>query len=315
MSHARFPAPGAKPVALDWFQLDERQRVLEAALAGEQPGRGRWSLSGRRAAREADVQAEELRGLPESRRGCAILLESTAAGSTREWGALSVIRRGPRNPAFSLEQTLTRHRRALPYGWAAAIGAGLPQLRADAQLGRGGPGLAELHQRLLEQASQAAAELTVTLREHLPGSLRPLPTRVAELQRQTANVTLFVSETQHDEWNARPDIAADPAITLSDIVVRGKGWGLGTTVLTHLCRYADATGSAIVGELEPGPSAPDEHVPIVARWYARHGFTPQATPRSTPAAQASSAARSRTSTRTPSGHRASRSTAPSPPVE
>lgn len=33
----------------------------------------------------------------------------------------------------------------------------------------------------------------------------PLPTQVAELQRQTAHVTLFISETQPDHWNTPPE--------------------------------------------------------------------------------------------------------------
>ncbi|MDN5766079.1 MAG: hypothetical protein L0H96_09470 [Humibacillus sp.] len=267
---AAIPDPGAEPAARDWFDLARAHRDLEAAQGERQPGRGRWTPSGRRAAREATAQAEELRIIPRDIRDCAALLAATAAGSTREWDALSVIPRGRRWPELSLERTLSQHRRELPSPWVDEVLEALPQIRAEVQLQVNTHGVDVLHHGLLDQAAGASAELATALREHLPGPLRPIPSRVAALQRRTAHVTLYVSEPQPNDWDSDVDV---DVITLSDIVVHGKGRGLGTAVLTQLCRYADATGSSIIGDLIPGPSVPAEQLPATARWYARHGFT------------------------------------------
>ena len=263
------PDPGAEPAARDWLELTRRHRELETVLLGHQPGRARWTSSDRRAARGASSQAEELRGISRRTRGSSALLAALAAGSTREWNALSVIPRGSRWPELSLERTLSWHRRDLPSRWVDEALEAMPRIRTDAQLGIDTPALNDLHHGLLGQAVHGSPEIATVLLEHLPGAMRPIPSRVVELQRQTSHVTFHVSEARPDDW----DIDVAPAITLGNIVVHGKGRGLGTALLIQLCRYADVTGSSIVGELAPGPWVPAARLPAIARWYARHGFT------------------------------------------
>lgn len=71
-------------------------------------------------------------------------------------------------------------------------------------------------------------------------------------------------------------------LKLHDIVVEGgdtgrrrerrkRPTGLGTAVLSHLCRSADRHGLAIFGEIMPGDYT-EESSARLAHWYARHGF-------------------------------------------
>lgn len=52
---------------------------------------------------------------------------------------------------------------------------------------------------------------------------------------------------------------------------RKRPIGLGTAVLSHLCRSADRHGLAIFGEIMPGDRT-EESSARLARWYERHGF-------------------------------------------
>ncbi|MEX3756469.1 hypothetical protein ABFW00_11570 [Mycobacteroides abscessus] len=52
---------------------------------------------------------------------------------------------------------------------------------------------------------------------------------------------------------------------------RKRPKGLGTAVLSHLCRSADRHGLAIFGEIMPRDRT-EESSARLARWYARHGF-------------------------------------------
>lgn len=267
------PDPDADQAARTWIDLSRRRDELETALAGDQPAPKRWTANGRRAARTVADLKDELGEIPERMRSSELRLVATASGSTREWSALSVIPTGPHYPELSLEKTLSQYRQGLPARWVEATESALPRLRVDAQLGRDGQGLHDLHYGLLEQASNGSKEIAAALFEHLPGPLRPLPSRVADLQRKTSHVTLFVSESRPSDWDTEPGTGSGPVIELHDIVIHGQARGLGTAVLIQLCRFADEAGSSITGQLEPGPTAPDERVPIVARWYARHEFS------------------------------------------
>lgn len=116
--------------------------------------------------------------------------------------------------------------------------------------------------------------------EHLPASMRPLPASVQELERSGNSgspVTLFVSEDLATRawWRTDTDVERR-AIRLSDVIVTNglNGLGLGTAALQELCRYADATGSTIHGQMMPGPGFKDyeTRIPRLANWYYRHGF-------------------------------------------
>ncbi|GAB7192781.1 hypothetical protein NUM3379_34900 [Kineococcus sp. NUM-3379] len=117
----------------------------------------------------------------------------------------------------------------------------------------------------------------LALLEHLPGHARPLPESVRDIERGLPPVTLYVTDNVEEmrRWK-RLDPEARRQITLHDIVVPGNltSLGLGTAVLVHLCRFADAVDAEIVGQMYPGPGFDDyeTRIPRLARWYARHGF-------------------------------------------
>ncbi|WP_405497391.1 GNAT family N-acetyltransferase [Nocardia sp. NBC_00511] len=99
------------------------------------------------------------------------------------------------------------------------------------------------------------------LSDHLPGVLRPVPFDIDTLRRDDELVEVVF------------DVYAD-TIKLDNITVNPelRGSGLGTAVLQHLCRAADANHLYIVGQLVPTFRDDDSAVPTLARWCRQHGF-------------------------------------------
>lgn len=99
------------------------------------------------------------------------------------------------------------------------------------------------------------------LTEHLPGVLRPVPSDIHALRRSDA-----MAEVVFDIYN--------DTIKLDNITVNAelRGSGLGTAILQHLCRSADAHRLHIVGQLVPTYRDDDSAVPMLAAWCRRHGF-------------------------------------------
>ncbi|QLY33906.1 hypothetical protein [Nocardia huaxiensis] len=100
------------------------------------------------------------------------------------------------------------------------------------------------------------------LTDHLPGTLRPVPADITTLRRSDTLVEVVF------------DIYAD-TIKLDNITVNPelRGTGLGSAVLAHLCRSADAHHLYIVGQLVPTFRDDDSAVPRLADWCRRHGFS------------------------------------------
>lgn len=148
----------------------------------------------------------------------------------------------------------------------------LPNLRAEAELGNINA-VPEFESQLIALVETLGLSDPHRRRflDHLPARRRPIPDVLKSLERQQYPVTLWISL----KGSASDYYAGEPHIELLDIVIdpnlRGKG--LGTATLTELCNYADHQRLPIEGRLEPGPRKPDESVPPLARWYARHGFT------------------------------------------
>ncbi|MBL1074333.1 hypothetical protein JK358_07975 [Nocardia sp. 2] len=119
---------------------------------------------------------------------------------------------------------------------------------------------------LIEQVTAAlriAPDEAARLRliDHLPGALRPIPADITTLRRGDTLVEVVF------------DIYAD-TVKLDNITVNPelRGTGLGSAVLQHLCRSADAHHLYIVGQLVPTYRDDDSAVPRLAEWCRRHGF-------------------------------------------
>lgn len=100
------------------------------------------------------------------------------------------------------------------------------------------------------------------LSDHLPGVLRPVPSDIESLRRDDRLAEVVF------------DIYAD-TIKLDNITVNPelRGTGLGTAILQHLCRAADAHHLCIVGQLVPTFRDDDSAVPVLAKWCRHHGFS------------------------------------------
>ncbi|MGW4355187.1 GNAT family N-acetyltransferase [Nocardia sp. NPDC004582] len=100
------------------------------------------------------------------------------------------------------------------------------------------------------------------LSDHLPGVLRPVPFDIESLRRDDELAEVVF------------DIYAD-TIKLDNITVNPelRGTGLGTAILQHLCRAADAHHLCIVGQLVPTFRDDDSAVPVLAKWCRHHGFS------------------------------------------
>ncbi|MEV0468241.1 GNAT family N-acetyltransferase [Nocardia tengchongensis] len=123
--------------------------------------------------------------------------------------------------------------------------------------------VADLTEELLAIARSAPDEAArQRLSDHLPGVLRPVPSDIEALRRDDALAEVVF------------DIYAD-TIKLDNITVNPelRGTGLGTAVLQHLCRAADAHHLYIVGQLVPTYRDDDSAVPILANWCRHHGFS------------------------------------------
>ncbi|APA99683.1 GNAT family N-acetyltransferase [Nocardia seriolae] len=183
------------------------------------------------------------------------------------WGMMSGAYIRSLGKALCLEDTLTDL--ALRYGLnAASWTRRLQTLAQAAALARplAATGdravVADLTEELLDLARNAPDEAArQQLSEHLPGVLRPVPFDIEALRRSDPLVEVVF------------DIYAD-TVKLDNITVHPelRGTGLGTAVLQHLCRAADAHHLYIVGQLVPTFRDDDSAVPILARWCRRHGF-------------------------------------------
>lgn len=200
------------------------------------------------------------------------LLEDEGVGAGPRWTALSVIDDRGGRPRLSVEGTLGHERDRLPTHRVDQLLRALPQIRVAVALDDDRPLLEELHHELLSLVDHADSEVATRLVEHLPGELRPLPASAHELNRGGGRVTLTVSQPGLEEFSFEAPPEPD-AIKLWDVVVHGKGHGLGTAVLVQLCRLADRDQLAIYGRPEPGPRKPDEDFIRLVHWYSRHGFT------------------------------------------
>ncbi|AYF77669.1 GNAT family N-acetyltransferase [Nocardia yunnanensis] len=123
--------------------------------------------------------------------------------------------------------------------------------------------VAKLTEELLEVTRAAPDEAArQRLCDHLPGVLRPVPCDIEALRRADALVEVVF------------DVYAD-TVKLDNITVNPelRGTGLGTAVLQHLCRAADAHHLYIVGQLVPTFRDDDSAVPLLADWCRRHGFS------------------------------------------
>lgn len=273
----------------EWARLDRLSAAADVAHTRYK--RSRWRRRSRRAAAVRALEEAE-----ESARCCRRLaceLERYGAGSGVAWSALSTIERGPSWPQLSLEATRGAHRHELPEDPVESILQALPALRAHLELGRAGQErMDELHDQVLTLAAGADEHLAASLHEHLPGQLRPLPVRVEDLHRVTEHLTLYVDQPGDFRWvwqeavdRGEHGVLVPPdAIKLSDIVVHGKGHGLGSALLVQLCRLADRDGLVIYGDVVPGHAQPEEDVTRLARWYARHGFRHRFRPQTPPGA-------------------------------
>ncbi|MGV9665907.1 GNAT family N-acetyltransferase [Nocardia niigatensis] len=122
--------------------------------------------------------------------------------------------------------------------------------------------VADLTEEVLAVARAAPDEAArQKLADHLPGVLRPVPFDIESLRRSDPLVEVVF------------EIYAD-TIKLDNITVNPelRGAGLGTAVLQHLCRAADAHHLYIVGQLVPTFREDDSAVPILAAWCRDHGF-------------------------------------------
>lgn len=184
------------------------------------------------------------------------------------WGVLSGAFVRSLGASFCLEDTLADL--TLRYGdnaphWARRLPAlthATEQARPMAAVGDRAV-VAELTEEVLALARTAPDEAArQRLSDHLPGVLRPVPFDIGSLRRADPLVEVVF------------DIYAD-TIKLDNITVNPelRGTGLGTAVLQHLCRAADAHHLYIVGQLVPTFRDDDSAVPILAAWCRHHGFT------------------------------------------
>lgn len=262
----------------EWQRLDQLTAAADAANARHE--RARWWS--RRSRRAALVQA--LGEAEESSRCCTRLaseLERFGAGSGGVWGALSTIERSRRWGQLSLEATLGQYRQALPDEPVRSLRQALPTLRAHLELGHiGQEVLDDLHEQLLALAAGADDQVAAALHEHLPGELRPLPASVEGLRRVNEHLTLYVDQPGTFRWvwqdavdqGRERGLVPPDAIELHDIVVHGKGRGLGSALLVQLSRLADRDGLVIYGDIVPGHTQPEEDMVRLSSWYVRHGF-------------------------------------------
>lgn len=254
----------------------ELTSMLPRVMAEEDLALQRWQRarpwSRRRALRAWEDVAGEVAQAKERRQIVGGLLEGEGVGAGPGWTALSVLKGRGGRTRLSVEGTLTAERDCLPERRVEQLLRALPQIRVAVALDDDRQLLEELHQELLSLAEDADSEVAQHLVEHLPGELRPLPATARELNRGGGRVTLTVSQPGLEEFSFEAPPEHD-AIKLWDIVVDGKGHGLGTAVLVQLCRLADRDQVAIYGRPEPGPRKPDEDLVRLARWYSRHGFT------------------------------------------
>ncbi|MVU83925.1 hypothetical protein GPX89_42690 [Nocardia sp. ET3-3] len=183
------------------------------------------------------------------------------------WGALSGAYVRSLGAALCLEDTLADL--TLRYGMSApqwtrrlqALSRATAQARPLAAVGDRAV-VADLTEDLLALTRDAPDEAArQRLSDHLPGVLRPVPFDIESLRRSDPLVEVVF------------DIYAD-TVKLDNITVNPelRGTGLGTAVLQHLCRAADAQHLYIVGQLVPTFRDDDSAVPILAEWCRRHGF-------------------------------------------
>ncbi|GAB0104937.1 hypothetical protein JMUB6875_39140 [Nocardia sp. JMUB6875] len=183
------------------------------------------------------------------------------------WGALSGGFVRSLGTALCLEDTLSdltlRYSADAP-SWTRRVRALSRTVEAARPLAAVGDRavVADLTEELLELTRGAPDEAArKQLSDHLPGVLRPVPFDIESLRRSDALVEVVF------------DIYAD-TVKLDNITVNPelRGTGLGTAVLQHLCRAADAHHLYIVGQLVPTFRDDDSAVPILARWCRHHGF-------------------------------------------
>lgn len=263
------------------------QLVGQWRRAEEEAKRARWWPRARRLAREVTAARARVERARTSLEVCVTGLPGRGVGAIPgQWSALSVLAAGDYWPALTLEGTVQEHRDVLPPAAVREVLGSLPRIRVEVELGRvgdGGPArLTVLHEQLLILAAGAPPTVAAALIEHLPGELRPLPETVGQICRGGGPVILSVS--QPGLVRSRPAGSKEAgAIKLHDIVVHAKGHGLGSAVLTHLCRLADREGVSIYGEMVPGHGQPDDDVARLAGWYHRHGFRSEGRPGRDPA--------------------------------
>ncbi|MBF6209851.1 hypothetical protein IU433_04165 [Nocardia puris] len=189
----------------------------------------------------------------------------------RAWGVLSGGETNTLDGVVGLEATVAT---VAPY-FAASAPPWSRELRAIArdcltarEAAAEGDRLAVEHVtgRLLTAVRLAPSEAArQRLIDHLPGDLRPVPSDVLTLLRSGPSPVevSFVIRTSTLELDT---ITVTPAL---------RGMGLGTAVLTHLCRTADAHRLHITGQLIPTFREDEDAIPALARWCRRHGFTVQ----------------------------------------
>ncbi|WP_277209212.1 hypothetical protein [Isoptericola croceus] len=264
-----------RTAAHDWVQLVEVvQRDTATASAPAPPWYRPLSWVGfYRSRRAAEARYPELL---RAHRSVQHRLIDLAVGAGPHWGVFSVARAADSHgPETSVEQTLTRLLRTTGLGddvlsTARSTLTALPAMRVLTELDQDPEARTQAENAILALAQAPTVERDARRRllEHLPAGRRPLAATAGDLERSRP-VKLWVSED-----GALPELGEVGAITLHDIGVPPglKGHGIGTEALLELCRYADAVGKPIHGELVPPHGASDNDLHRLARWYHRAGF-------------------------------------------
>lgn len=271
-------APAQRPEAIQAVQLFERAcaeadhaqaREVEAAALPWY----RWQRRRTLTAQATRDHAHAVSDVERSRRAFAWHGVGSLPGT---WGVLSGA------SGLNLEDTLGRV--SGPFGPDLAISSDaaellreLPLVRLAAHEGdRRGESEVELTVRSL---AARATDPKVRRRfiEHLPADARPLADSIADLDRRGHPITVSVTDDLSPTLEWRDGQAYEKQrIKLHDIITHDAlaGLGLGSAALQELCRYADAVGLEIVGEMWPGPGFDDREtrLPRLAAWYTRHGF-------------------------------------------
>lgn len=264
-----YPDPDAESTAIAWLRTQESLIEIDARFSEHNAHPDTWRARRRRRT-TGKLIVDERRGLTEHCTSLQRRLTDQSVGATSSWSALSTLA-GGMDRSLCVEDTISRHRAALPTDEVDGLLARLPKIRSLVQLGQGQTQLEEVHALLLVWARNTpSSDTSRELGLHLPGDLRPLPAVLQELPPPSPHVRLCVS--QPDPRASLHSDNLDRTITLHDIVVYGQGRGLGSSVLEHLCRFADREGVSITGELIPTLSESEARRGRLARWYARHGF-------------------------------------------